>query len=221
MTEEMISPEMETLETPESPEADRAALAEVPDDWPDWLNKVPASSLRRHPKLAGWVGGEAQKLARRQADDLRKQLATEFEGKMNEARQAWDAEARKPHRDELAKRLGSALGQTEEWQTATPEERMAIIEKLAKLSDDDAIPTFLQESARFLSKKQTARAVKEYVEKRLKAEREAIKQELAAQFMQAIPAPDTRRPSGLPARFDVWGMSDEQFDDYWDKHIRG
>lgn len=219
MTENLEGTPVEAPVTPEvasaQPEGQPDWNKLLPQDWADIVEKAPPDALRKHPKVAGVLGSELQKRLAKETERLAKQ----HDEALSKARAEWEAEQREPARSEYAKRLGAALGQTREWQEATPEERTEFAKKLLNLDDDAALPAFLSTAVEFLTEKRKAAEIAAFKQKELKAAREAIRQELAAQFMRAMPAPDIARPKGRPSGVDIRGMSDEEFDEYYKKHV--
>jgi hypothetical protein len=86
-------------------------------------------------------------------------------------------------------------------------------------SEDEVIPLFQRLVTDMVADRRARRFHEEWKEKELAKAREAIRQEEAAKLMQNSTAPDTVKPKGRPSGVDIRGMSDEEFDEYFKKHV--
>ncbi len=233
--------ETSTTETPEVPET---------PTWQQELDKLDPKELRKHPRIAGMIGNELQlamqrqrermeEEARRNANDqaeqallgftednaeyLKERYPKVYEHLMNLQAQRAQRETeglRSKTRHEMAQALGRAFAEIPEWQELTEADHEDLAKKVIGKSDDEVIPIFQKEATTKVATRIAQKLHEQWKAKDLAKEREAIRQEEAAKLLKNSEAPDTRRPSGLPARTNINNMSDEEFDDYWNKRFR-
>jgi len=233
--------ETPTTETPEVPET---------PTWQQELDKLDPKELRKHPRIAGLIGNELQKAvqAERQrleseqaravsdqteqellrfseenAEYIREKYPKAYQHLMDLQKQRAQREMdgqRGKTRHEFAQSIGRAFAEIPEWQELTEADHEDLAKKVIGKSDDEVIPIFQKEATTKVATRIAQKLHDQWKAKDLAKEREAIRQEEAAKLLKNSEAPDTRRPSGLPARTNINNMSDEEFDDYWNKHIK-
>ncbi len=220
-----------------SPVAVQTPLADTTPAWLRELDTADREVLRRHPVIAGIAGSMFDQWKRSHEAELAQRSAAEAaEGERKRLRElrktnwsAYDAEmdereAREEHETELqrhvgetrqqfAERIGRAYRNLPEWSALTPEDFESLAAAVAsKTTDDEALEAFAVKSAELVADKRTAKRLNEWTTRELAKEREAIRKEEAAKYLQGTERPDMARPKGLPAKFNPAALSDEEFD---------
>jgi hypothetical protein len=236
---------VEVAETPAEPVDDSPAPPATPS-LQDLLDSADSKELRKHPKIAGIIGSEAQRLVQdqttRQAQAVAQKAHQDREDalmRMMDDNSDWVKEnhpqvfelmqEKKRQRAEeqltglrgkTIEEVGTAIGQTfqalPEWKGVTPEELSEIATSLAGKSDHEAIATFNQKALDLVAGKRAQQLHSAWVEKELPKIKEAIRQEERAARLGNTPGPDTKRGSKTSDSADVNSMSKEQFDSYWE-----
>ncbi len=243
--EQVVEQPVETA----TPETTPAPVAETPN-WQELLEKADAKELRKHPKVAGIIGSEIQRAIQaerqrlqeeeaRKASDLTEQELLRFseenadyikekypkvyEHLTRVQRQRIERELQDIHgktRHELATAIGRAIAEIPEWKDLAESDHQKLAEELRGKAEDEVIPLFQRLVTDMVADKRARRIYEQWKEKELAKAREAIRQEEAAKLLKTSEAPDITKPKGQPSGIDIWGMSDEQFDEYWRKRFK-
>ncbi len=201
-----------TIEAPEQEQPEQEPASFEPQPWERAIETADAQALRRHPRIAGVLGSEMQRVKAETERQLIERHAKELDERLAEAREAVAKETHGKARDDVGTRLGSLFGSTREWAEATAAEKEAFAAKLAGVDDDNAVPAFLALAADFLSSKRTAAELQRFEQAERKKWREAIRQEVLAEVLRNSEAPDLTRPKGPPVRMNIADMSDAEYD---------
>ncbi len=240
MEETTAKPAPATPEQPPEQTTSPVAVQTLPaDTTPAWLRELDSADpevLRRHPRIAGIVGSmfdqwrqrheaeQAQKTAaegaeaeRKRLRELRKTNWSAYDAEMDEreAREEHETELQRhlgETRQQFAERLGRAYRNLPEWSEFSQQDIETLAAAVANKSDDEALEAFAVTGAALVADKRTAKKVSEWAQKELAKEREAIRKEEAAKYLQGTERPDMARPKGLPAKFNPAALSDEEFD---------
>jgi hypothetical protein len=203
------------------------------------LDKVPVDQLRKHKRFAGVLGGALQQAQlqwerdRKAADDQAarermheelRQLAQEDPIAFSEK---WlgtdDAEKLRDQMHNLKASTASEymrqIGQTFSKEFQLTEDDVAKIgEALAGKTDDEVLPTFNLVAAKIVSEREAQKRFDEWRSKELEREREALKQEVAAELMKGETPPSIRR-STPPPTVKPWQLSDKEFDKFYEEQV--
>ena len=233
--------ETPAVETPQAPET---------PTWQQELEKLDAKELRKHPRIAGIIGSELQRAVQAEqerirteesrkandqteqellrfseenADYIREKYPKAYAHLMNLQKQRAQREVdglRGQTRHEFAQQLGRAFAEIPEWKELTDADHEDLAKKVMGKNDDEVIPIFQKEATTLVATRMAHKLHDQWKQKDLAKEREAIRQEEAAKLLKGSEAPDTARPKGEPARTNVNNMSDDEFDDYWNKRFK-
>lgn len=195
-----------------------AAAVDTTPEWARYLDQAPADDLRRHPKIAGVVGDMVDKALRKWKSDQDGQVsvkaAQEAEAALEKLAKD-DPEAfserflndkqrertlrqfqslRDDTRAEFAQHVGSAYRDAPGWDEI---DHAALMKAVAGKPDDEVIVAFHKEAMRQLTdinSQKTGKALfNEWREKELPKEREALRKEVAAEFLKKEPRPGLTR----------------------------
>ncbi len=116
---------------------------------------------------------------------------------------------------EMATNIGFALHEVPEWKDLTDTDHQALAERLVGKPDEEVLGIFNRYAIDTIAEKRANKKLAEWREKELAKEREALKQQLAAEMLRDSEAPDTARHKGTPERMNINGLPDDKFDDWW------
>lgn len=225
-----------------------AAEAAATFDWRQGLDKADAKEIRSHNKVAGIIGAEVQRAvqADRQRRDeegkgqererTEQELLKLFEEnadyfKTNYPR-AYDHFAgiqqgraqreieglRGKTRGEMANAIGRALNDVPEWQELTRDDHETLAKAIIGKDEDEVIPIFNRMAIDLVAHRRSTKTVAEAVKKAREEGRLAGRQEMAAEHLNGSEAPGLARPRGAPGGVNIKGMTDQEFDSWWEKH---
>ncbi len=218
--------------------------------WQSELDKLDVKDLRRHPKIAGIIGSEAERLF------AQRSRSTE-EARQREQREATEAELlkfseenadyikqhypkayqhltdlqqerarrevdgmRSKTRDELVTAIGASVREMPEWAVATEDDQRTLIDAMVGKTDDQVLPTFVQQIVKILTKHSANAEIERWKAEHLEEVRKAIRQEEAAKLMQQSEAPGIEKPRIASGKVNVAAMTDEEFQ-RWDEQRLG
>jgi hypothetical protein len=203
------------------------------------LDKVPADQLRKHKRFAGILGGTLQqaqatweqtrkteevRVAREKAEQELVELAQNdpiaFAERFQTQREA-DLARRQLENMQMdtAKKymhqIGMSVGNTF---NLSAEDVAKIGEELAGKPDDEVLPTFNLAAIKLVTAREAVRMFEEWREKELPKERDALKQELAAERLKGQPAPSIRR-SVPPGNVKPHQLPEKEFDAWYERNV--
>lgn len=221
----------ETTTTEATPAPQDAPAAEAPpaappvDTTPAWvraLDEADPKELRRHPRFAGVLGAEMDRLKRTWETDAQRQhqerASKDAEARLLElARTDPDAFAeryltdhersriqsdmdalRKNARSEIAQMVGRAFQGVPEWVEFSEREYEEMAQALQGKSEDEVIAVWNAKALDLVAEKRATKRFDERFQKwretELAKEREAIRQEEAQKLRTEVPSPDMSRP---------------------------
>lgn len=111
--------------------------------------------------------------------------------------------------------IGRSYGETFK---LTEDDVAKISEELAGKSGDEVLSAFAISAAKIVTAKEAAKMHEEWKAKELKREREALKQEIAAEMLAKETSPSIAK-SRLPANVKPHQLSDEQFDKWYERNV--
>lgn len=113
------------------------------------------------------------------------------------------------------RQIGQAFGQ--EFQL-TGEEIEQISAALAGKSDEEVLPSFNVAAAKVVTQREAKKMFEEWRQKELPKERDALKQEIAAEMLQGDSAPKVTR-SRAPSVLKPQQLPDDKFDEWYEKNV--
>jgi len=203
------------------------------------LDTVPADQLRKHKRFAGILGGTLEQERRAWEKEQKAQAQAEAQERVrNElldlARNDPIAFAERYQSDQEADRvrqqmeslradtakqymhqIGVSYGQTF---NLTDDDIAQISEALQGKSGDDILPTFNVAAAKIVTQREAQKLFNEWREKELPKEREALKQEIAANAMKGETTPSMRR-STPPSNVKPHMLPDDKFDEWYEQNV--
>mgnify|MGYP001567458051 CR=1 FL=1 len=230
-----------TAPTIDKPVVTPATSATATDTTPAWvktIDETDAAELRRHPKLAGIIGSEAQRISQlrskhdQETESRRIHDATEAEllkftdDNTDYLKQyypkAYDhimsIQASRARRDidgvkvkaldEVAQRVGASIRQLPEFAEFTQQDHERLVKAAEGKTDDDALATIYQTVLDISANKRLAKLLAKETDRI----REAVRQEEAAKLMRDSDAPDLAKPKSIPTKINILGMSAEEYD---------
>lgn len=204
-----------------------------------WLAEAPPEEILRHSRLGGILGQraqaareqgrkeaaeEAERFARLRAqeelDKLAREDPAEFASRYlsNKEQQRIREEQRTVRdgvRKEFAEQIGKTFQNLTEFQQITPEEFGKLQEAVAGKTDEEALVAFNLAATDIVAERRASNRLKEWKEKELAKEREAVRTEEAAKLLKNGDRPDLRRGS-QPAPFDPSKLSDAEFKKWYE-----
>jgi hypothetical protein len=245
MTQEDTSAPEPTTEAPVATED--ATTEAVPAAEPDveWtviekaLDKVPADQLRKHKRFAGILGGtlqqarvewerstaaererQAREAAHRELTDLaqndpiafsEKWLGQDATDRMRRELDTMRADTARQYMHQIGTTFGREFELTED---DVAEIAQAVVGK----SNDEVLPAFNVAAARIISQREARKAFDSWRTKELAKEREALRQEVAAEMMKGEPSPSIRR-STPPSTVKPHQLADKDFDAWYEENV--
>ena len=233
--------EQQPADGTKAPEAPAAQAAPPATDMPDWAKAIEgadAASLRKHPKVAGMIGSEAQRLHQQwvqqgqssesqrvreateaellkfseaNADYLKENYPKAYEHLVNLQQDRTKREVegfRGRTRDELAQKVGASIRQLPEFAELTQADHDKLVQAVIGKPDDEVIAIYNLTALDIAAEKRLAKVLAKETVKI----REAVRQEEAAKLMKESDAPDLTKPKGPAAKIDTGNMSSKDFD---------
>lgn len=229
-----VAPPTETP-TPEPPPA------AVTPSWQEILETVDPKELRKHPRFAGTLGPEIQRavqareqqikieeqaIAARAAEENLRKLAQEDPVTFAEQ---WLSQTEQDNirqqmsnihgqaKHEIAVSIGQAYQNIPEWSDLTEADHESLASALAGKSENEVIPIFNQKALELIADKKATKLFSAWKDRELPKVREAIRQEEAAKLLTTSVAPDVTSPKNTPGMIDIHGMSDDEFNKFWQR----
>lgn len=230
-----------------APEPEQEA---VTPSWQELLERADARELRKHPKIAGLIGSELQravqdherrqvaeqekrvrdmteqellKFSEENADYLKANYPRAYEhimGIQQQRAQAEVANLRGRTIGQLAEQIGRAFRDVPEWSELTTNDHEQIARAVIGKPDEEVIGIFNRMALDLVAEKRAQKKHADWKTKDLVKERDAIRLEESGKLLKGSDAPDTTRPKGAPGGLDIRGMSDEEFDKYYNQRFR-
>ncbi len=221
------------------------AAQPVTPAWIKELDTIDSKELRRHPKVAGIIGGEVQRATEMTTRQLQQQLQIKAaqdaqqqtlklaqEDPEEFARQyLGDAERRRitdelgkaqaAARAEMGRMVGQAFVALPDWKDLIEDDHNTLAQSVVGKQEHEVIGAYNAAAVNLLAAKRAAKQFEDWKAKELASERAAIRKEEAARLATAQPAPDLRKGTGQAGTRSVRDMTDAEFNAYWkDKHGR-
>lgn len=244
MAEEPNNGATEPGTPPAAPEADpQPAEAAKPElDWEvvsQYLDQVPADQIRKHKRFAGIVGSATQQAKEtwereRKQEEQRQAAQRAEEELLNMARETpiefaekflSDKEADRIRqqianvRADTAKTYMNQIGLTFGQQfKLTQDEIEEISTALQGKNDDEVLPAFNVAATKVITEREAKKLFDEWRTKELPKERDALKQEVAAEMLKGDPSPSIRR-GNPPVPVKPHLLPDADFDKWYERNV--
>lgn len=242
--EQQPAPVATPTETPAKP-----ASTPATDTMPAWAKAIEdadAATLRKHPKIAGMIGSEAQRLYQLKgqqdhaAESQRVHEATEAELlKFSEDNADYLKEnyprayqhlitlqQDRAKRDmeglhgktlhDLAQKVGASIQQLPEYTEFTQADHDRLVQALVGKSDDEVLAIYNLTALDIAANKRLAKLLAKETEKI----RGAVRQEEAARLMKDSDAPDLAKPKATPGKVNIPAMTDDEFTKWYETNVR-
>lgn len=163
--------------------------------------------LRRTDPLA-----YAQEMEDLEAEQSRQQAESE--------RQASEVKFQEQVRQDNARWFAAGLQRLPDWKEFGESDIQQLAKAVAGLQrDEDVLAAFSAEAIQILAEKRLVRERESFKTKELAKEREAIKKEVAAEFLTKGNAPDLARPQGTTLRQSPDHQDYQKYNDWYEKTV--